>query len=1582
MTNVASRAAKGSTLVDSVQGRLDGPTARLCELLFRDEPADDLAAHDTSSLAEASRLAAEAMRGYDGANASVSIDTLDAPAGTLAIVTVVNGNRPFIVDSVLAAVVERRFDIRLVTHPIVTRDGERAEKGADDALSLVQVHVVDPGERAREALHGELSLAMRRVNDATGGWHAMLERLDGEIATFEERASADDRQETLRFLRWLRDGNFIFLGMRDYRFDGNGGTLTREDTEGLGILSDPELRVLRRDPATNGSDETSPHIQAFLTGDDSLIVTKANTQSVVHRRAYLDYVGLKRLGPEGAEGELRIVGLFTSSAYSQSVLSIPYLDSKARSVLERLSLDPASHSGKALLNVLETYPRDELFQIDADQLARFASEIVHAGERPRVRVLPRVDRFHRFVSAIVLVPKERYNTRVRERVGELLSHAYDGRVSAYYPDFPEGPLARVHFIIGRDGSQTPQPETRALEAEVDRISADWDALFDRASAGLGGDVSFPAPYKESVGIDRAVRDARRIAALEPNELDVEFSDDEDEPNAVTRLRLVRRGSPVSLSRRVPILENMGFTVEAERTFELHAGGDPVFVHDMTMRAQDGEALHMSSARASNLEATFKEVWSGRSDDDGLNALVLRAAIPPYGVRWLRTYSRYLQQAGIAFSQQLIARTLVQHKTIAELLFYTILARHNPENEGDENAGASQREEIETALEAVESLDEDRILRRMHNAILATWRTNALQHLAGEGEEDTKGPADPDHIAIKLNPKALDGLPEPRPFAEIFVYGPEVEGVHLRFGPVARGGLRWSDRAEDYRTEVLGLVKAQQVKNAVIVPVGAKGGFFPRDLPPRTDRNAWFEGGRAAYITFISTLLSVTDNIVDGEVVPPPNMARLDGDDPYFVVAADKGTATFSDTANAIAQERGFWLDDAFASGGSAGYDHKAMGITARGAWVAVQRHFREMGRDIQTERFTVAGVGDMSGDVFGNGMLLSPMIRLVAAFDHRDIFIDPDPNHETSFAERKRLFETPGVTWQDYDRSLLSKGGGVYSRSQKAIELEPEALRALDLPEGAHPPQTILNAILKARVDLMWFGGIGTYIKARHETHADVGDRANDAIRIDGHECRALVIGEGANLGVTQDGRVEYALEGGADGTGGALNSDAVDNSAGVNSSDVEVNIKIALANAMRSDRLSREDRNDLLVRMTDTVAELVLDNNEEQTLGISVEQTLGTKGAPLQERLMQSLEGRGLLDRDVENLPDRAALEERVASGRGLTRSEIGILVSYAKLTAFDTIVASGVPDDPALEADLFGYFPPLMRDDYAAEIERHRLRREIIATRLVNRVVNRGGPTIFAAMFDRTGAEASATAQAFDVMHRAFEANALFDAIAALNNEVNGRDQNRAYAQITDALRAGTLWQLRHGRGESIAASVERLEPVMSEIEAVVAQLPPFMAEALQARTDSYRDAKMGGELAARVARVPLLPLALDVLLVAEGADVTFERASSAFFGLTEAFRIGRIEAAADALGVTDYYDGLALARARDAIARARIAMTVAALEREPDADAPVHAWLKEDAPRIDRARAQIADMVEGGTLSVSRMTVAANLLGDLAG
>ncbi len=1286
-----------------------GKLGQLDALLRARAPAEDMAAYDPAVLQRSIAQAEAALARHHRGNSVIAIDNdpaIQRQGRQLTVITVVNDNMPFLFNSILGEIADTAGEPTLVMHPVilVKHDkqgvagilGDAGSQRADgdvDRVSVIHVHVPRLPESGCDALKARLTRILAQVRAAVHDWKPMLARLDRAISDFRYLPLSLDKApvtEAIAFLEWLRDDNFTFLGMREFKYSGGetSGTLQRIGKAGLGILSDPEVLVLRR-----GTEAvtTTPEIRAFLHGPDPLIVTKANAKSVVHRRIYLDYVGVKTFDQKGKLlGELRIVGLFTSTAYTRSVMKIPYLRSKAQAVLAKSGFEPDDHSGKALINVLESYPRDELFQISVPTLRKHAEAILALGERPRVRVLFRVDQFDRFVSAIVFVPRDRYDSRVRIRIGDYLKTIFEGRLSAYYPAFPEGPLARVHFIIGRSGGKTPKISQETLEAGVRDIVRTWDDALRETAADLeaGPELTaiaaeFQEDYRNSFTAATALRDAEFISRLSPeNDIAIDFYRQPDQPPDHATLKIYHHGAAVALSQRVPLLENMGFRVISERTFETRAAAEhQVFVHDMELESAYGRAIDLGESGAL-FEELFLGVWRGENDDDRFSALGQTAGLRVGEIAILRAYGRYLQQAGIPQSQSFLAHVLNRYPDISKLLFELFTVRLDPARAGK----SGEREaEIEAAvlgaLDAVPNLDDDTIFRRYLNLIKSTLRTNHfMSGTAMTGKS----------LALKLDSKAIIGLPEPRPWREIFVYGAAVEGVHLRFGPVARGGLRWSDRAQDYRTEVLGLVKAQQVKNAVIVPVGAKGGFFPRLLPAGGGRDQIFEAGKRAYINFVSSLLSLTDNIDDDHVVHPEGVVRYDGDDPYFVVAADKGTATFSDTANEISQAHHFWLDDAFASGGSAGYDHKKMGITARGAWEAVKRHFREMNRDIQTEPFTVVGIGDMSGDVFGNGMLLSHETRLIAAFDHRDIFIDPDPDPKTSFAERSRVFALARSSWQDYDRKALSHGGMIVPRAQKSVELTAQAAAAVGLAKTTATPAQIMTAILKTPVDLLWFGGIGTYVRATAESNQDVGDHANDAIRITAPEVGAKVVGEGANLGVTQLGRIQYGL------AGGRCNSDAIDNSGGVNSSDLEVNIKIALAASMRKGSLTRPARNRLLADMTEEVAGLVLANNYQQTLAISLAQRRGMSDLPHQVRMMAALEARGLLDRDVEYLPAGQALADREARGEPLTRAELGVLLAYAKIVLFSDIVASGVPDEPHFETDLVGYFPEKMAKKY----------------------------------------------------------------------------------------------------------------------------------------------------------------------------------------------------------------------------------------------------------------------------------------------
>ncbi len=1565
------------------------------EILFGRVSTDDVTDYRPEALAAAAADARRQLRAWNGKGARINVETVkdvDVGGRPVTLVTVVDRNQPFLFDSIMGEVSTSHRETYLAAHPILAVNGEAHGHWDDVSLfvagesdeslrrvSFIQVHLPALSEAAASDLKGNLGRVLDQVHHAVVDWRGMLERLDNVIIELETSTAfqnVPEHEEALAFLAWLRDDNFTFLGMREYHFSGTGkdAKVERAEGTGLGILSDPNVRVLRRG---SGHVTTTPELLAFLQGPDPLIVTKANVRSLVHRRTYMDYVGVKHYDDSGrVSGELRIVGLFTSTAYTRSVTRIPLLRSKAEAVITSFGFDSESHSGKVLLNALEGYPRDELFQVDVPMLAGFCEQIIELTERPRVRVLPRIDRFDRFVSVLVYVPRDQYDSDARERIAAYLKKVFDARLSAYYPAFPEGGVARVHFVLGRSDGRTPRVSQDTLENAVRRIVTRWEDRFAMLAGVDALSLHTSDAYRDFFTPEEAVDDLPNfLACLDEAPISIDFYQRDGESSDQLSLKIFHPNEPVELSRRVPLLENLGFNVISEQTFEVSVGADvtqtrKVILHNMELVHHQGMAVDLALL-VHMLDDAFMSTWFGHVSNDTFNRLVINAGLAVREVTVLRAFSRYLRQTGITYSQGFIAGTLNRYPEIAADLFRLFRSRFDLPVKGRKEEFNSDAivEKIEDELTRVPSLDDDRIVRRYMNAIQATLRTNYHQT-----DDDGAGPKT---LAFKLDPTALEGLPEPRPYREIFVYGAEVEGVHLRFGPIARGGLRWSDRAQDYRTEVLGLVKAQQVKNAVIVPVGSKGGFLPKQLPEGGSRDDVVRAGREAYKTFISTMLSITDNIVDNAVVAPERTICHDGDDPYFVVAADKGTATFSDTANAISQAHHFWLDDAFASGGSAGYDHKKMGITARGAWEAVKRHFREMDIDIQKTEFTVVGVGDMSGDVFGNGMLLSTKIRLVAAFDHRDIFIDPQPDCASSFKERKRMFKLGRSSWQDYDRSTLSKGGMIISRGEKSVSLTPEAAAAIGFSKPKATPFEIITAILKADVDLLWFGGIGTYVKEAGESDADVGDRANDAVRITAQEVGAKVIGEGANLGVTQRGRIAYDLH------GGRCNSDAIDNSAGVNSSDVEVNIKIALATAMRDSRLTRDKRNALLESMTEEVAALVLRNNYLQTLAISLIDRRSVRATGDLARLMSRLEEEGHLDRAVETLPDDALLTERIASDKPLTRPEIGVLLSYAKISLFDDLTKSALLDDPYFESELVDYFPSRMHKTYAADIKGHRLRREIIGTLLANDAINRGSPIYVSRLVDATGMLPSDIIKAYVMVRDGLKLPDLYDAIDGLDNKIPGEFQNELYAGVGHVVQTVSRWALKTGvnRGD-IAPTVKALRKAVDTLEPVLQSLmPEFMKEETDHWYQRTTENGVPAKLARRLCQLPALSLVPEIAQVAQQAKADLKKTARVYFHVGDMFRIGRINLAAHRANVTDYYETLAIARSLDEINAARRNVTKSALERFGKDKDPVVAWHADDQIRIDRAHERIIALVEGGEFSVARLTVAAGMMADLA-
>ncbi len=1537
--------------------------------------------------------------------AVVNIYNPDAKDGHLAQITVIemlNDDMPFLVDSVMNMLAARGFEILLVLHPIIDverkTDGtltsikaQRGESSAAHRESLIHIHINRlVGARERKALLQDLQQALEDIRASVLDWRTMQSAVKDAMSSYQHNpppVPVEELTEAMAFLQWLLDNHFTFLGIREYRFDGGPekGQLKVVADSGLGVLRRDDMHVLRR-----GGDvmTLTPEIREFLLQPAPIFITKSDAISNVHRRTAMDYVGIKKFDQDGVlTGEIRVVGLFTSTAYTRSPREIPLIRKKIGEVIDHSGLNPNSHSGKSLLNVLETFPRDELFQIEVETLAAMAAGIVRLEERPRTRLFMRRDRFDRFVSAYVYISRDRFNSNVREKIGEVLAEAYEGTINSFSPYFGEGVLVRVHFNIARNAKAATRPSVDKLEREIADIVRTWDdRLVEAIETTLPADESrrlqrkyrdaFSRGYQEAFTPHTSLYDIREIEALtEGEKVAVEFYPVLKDPEGVSRLKLYHYDEAVPLSDRLPILENMGLRAIEEHSFTLTRHGTKstrkIFIHEVKLQAAGRPDVDIK-ARSQMLEGCFLAVWNGLAENDIYNTLVLEQGMEWRDVALLRACGKYLRQTGIPYSSEYMAGTLVKHSAIANLLVELFKARFSLGSTGKTKRNAAAEKvsaKIDAILQEVPSLDEDRIVRRFENLVMSMHRTNFYQRDADGGLRPT--------MAFKIDSSEIEDLPAPRPFAEIFVYAPDVEGIHLRGGMIARGGLRWSDRPEDFRTEVLGLAKAQNVKNAVIVPVGAKGGFVPKKLPAGGSREEIFAEGTRTYKMFISSLLQISDNIVADKVVPPDDVIRFDDDDPYLVVAADKGTATFSDTANGLSQEHGFWLDDAFASGGSAGYDHKVMGITARGGWEAVKRHFREMNTDIQSTPFTAAGVGDMSGDVFGNGMLLSDQTKVVAAFDHRDIFIDPDPDPAASHAERQRLFDMGRSSWQDYDSKLISKGGGVFARSLKSVPLSAAMRKLLDLKGEAATPNDILRAIMRMSVDLMWFGGIGTYIKAGTESNADAGDRANDGIRVNAKEVRAKVIGEGANLGVTQLGRIEFALN------GGRINTDAVDNSAGVNSSDVEVNIKIALAAAEQADKLKRPQRNKLLADMTDEVASLVLRNNYLQTLCLTMSEARGAREVEYIGRLMRELESEGLLDRAIEFLPDDGVIADRLQHDQSLTRPEISVLMAYAKIVLYDRLLASSVPDDPYLSTQLFRYFPVRLQKKYADEINGHKLRREIIATMLANSMINRGGPAFMLRMKEETGHAEAQITRGFSAARDAFALTEANDLIDELDNKIDGGLQTELYVQLQRVLRRATIWFLRHenfadGLEKAIVHYREGIEEIAANLEKV---LPESNYKRIDERVGSYVKQGVPEDTARRIAGLRYLLRAPDIVLVANLTGQQTIKVAKTYFTAGIGLGVDRLIQRSDEIDTSHYYDKLAVNRTLDGILQSLRGIVSAMLAEHSGKQDPWQTWSRDNEKSLKRVRSGIDELLSESDFTLAKLAVAASQLGDLA-
>ncbi|MCR4379107.1 MAG: NAD-glutamate dehydrogenase [Rhodospirillales bacterium] len=1524
------------------------------------------------------------------------------------VVEIVSDDMPFLFDSITAAINARGIRVHLAVHPVVrtrrTATGQISEilepglLGVDKdahAESYIHLHIDEQPAARLDELRAGLMEVLTDVRQAVGDWRAMRDELMNlitEMESFTQELALDDVSEVRDFLRWVHDDHFTLLGFREYEFSGTGSRacVTVAKGSGLGVLKDPRRVVIKelRDLA-----KMPPDVRAFIARPDLLKINKTDVVSRVHRPVLMDSISVKRLDAKGrVVGQRMFVGLFTASAYNRSVRDIPLLRRKIQNTFDAAALPLSGHDGKALLNILETYPRDELFQISEQQLLEIGLGILRLQDRQRVALFLRKDDFERFYSCLIYVPRDRYTTDLRRKFQAVLEEGLGGTVTAHYAQLGEQALARLHVVVQTTPGNIPAIDRGALEQRMAAMAQSWSdrlggVLIDAHGEWEGMRLldsyqdAFGRGYEDRFSAMETLDDIKKIELTYVfGRLGLHLYELNAPEGPPLRFKIYHPYTPVALSDVLPMLEHMGLRVMEEIPFRVQPKGrdHAIVMHEFGLEPR-GLIPGAGDDVRHRFHEAFDRIWDGLMESDGLNALILMGGLDWREVTVLRAYTKYLRQTGIAFSEEYMARTLLENAVIARLIVDLFKARFalmktEAEQGKAARAAASLTAKLYKMLDDVSSADQDLILRRFINLVSVTLRTNFHQSDT-EGEPKT-------WLSFKLASGDVEGLPLPRPKFEIFVYAPEVEGVHLRFGNVARGGLRWSDRREDFRTEVLGLVKAQQVKNAVIVPVGSKGGFVVKRPPaPGASREEVLDSGIACYKTFVRGLLDLTDNInVSGHTVGPKDVTRIDGDDPYLVVAADKGTATFSDIANSVSAEYGFWLGDAFASGGSQGYDHKKMGITAKGAWESVKRHFREMGRDTQSQDFTVAGVGDMSGDVFGNGLLLSPHIKLVAAFNHMHIFIDPNPDPAKSFKERQRLFNLPRSGWGDYDPKLISKGGGVFDRRSKRLDLSKEMQALLGVDQERLSPNDVMTLILKLDVDLMWFGGIGTYVKSSAQNHADVGDRTNDAIRVDGCEVRARVIGEGANLGFTQRGRIEYALN------GGRLNADSIDNSAGVDCSDHEVNIKILLDALVQQKKLTPRARNALLVRMTDEVGKLVLRDNYEQTQAISLIEAHSVDAVDHQLRLMHRLEKSGKLNRKVEYLPQDDQLIERAASGKGLTRPEIAVLMSYSKIWLFDELLASDLPDDAFLTNDLTRYFPTPLQKTYGAGILQHRLRREIVATRVTNSLINRVGGTFVTRIMEKTGMKSHEIARAYIVARECFEVRALWAAIEALDAKVSATVQTAMLMDINRLLEQATMWFLRNGQQPlALTETVERFKAGVTQLAAGLSgALPEHYVGDLATRAAHYIDQGVPEDLAIAIAGLVNLVAATDIVTLAERRKLDPTAVAKLYFAVGSRFHLGRLRAACEALDGHSHWQKLAVSALIEELFGHQMRLTenvLVASTSIADPGRAIEQWVRASQASVERAEQLLGELWGGDIGDIAMIAVASRTLKSLS-
>ena len=1566
------------------------------EQYFADVPVDDLEGRSPKIMARVAldHLEFGATRRKRQVRLRIFNPTEDAYGYTSAFtfIEINNDDMPFLVASVAAAIKRHDLAVHITVHPVIRicRDKsgriEGVAKPGDDVGQLESFirfaidRETDPQQL--KLLEQEIRRVLGDVRLAVRDWKTMCAKMmdTRELLNFgPPRVDDELRKQSQKFLEWMANDHFTFLGYREYKLYARGDKALLKPVRGSG------LGILSHDDRSGQATELTLEMRRLIRSRDWLILTKANSRSTVHRNAYLDYVGIKIYDKNGnVRGERRFIGLFASAAYSESTRNIPWLQHKIGKILQRAHVDATGHRGKALLHIIETYPRDELFHASVQDLARTTVGILNMQDRQRVRFFLRRDAFRRFFSCLVYVPREQYTTIVRQRIEAILKDAFAGTSVDSSVQISESALARVHIMVRTPRGDRPRISIQKIEKEIANAVVSWaDKLRDELRRTLGADDAsrlyraysdvFPLGYQEETSPREACSDVNRIENMlaEGTKRSVDLYAPEGSKRGELRFVIYSFDEPLVLSEVLPILEDMGVDVYTEHPHELRLqSGSALWIQEYHLRHESGNALSDELA-ATRFEDCFMQVLAGRIETDGLNRLILSAKLDWRQTSLLRCYAKFLLQLGMPFSQVYMEDVLVAHAGLVRLLVKQFELSFDPTLlKGKRKTELiSIIQTVKRAVAKARNVDEDRILTAFSGAVGATLRTNYFLKEADGSPKPT--------ISIKLDSTQLREAPLPRPKFEIFVYSPQVEGVHLRGGDIARGGIRWSDRREDFRTEVLGLMKAQVVKNTVIVPTGAKGGFFPKRLPD-TDRDAILQVAIDCYKAFICGLLDITDNVVDGIVVTPAGVVRRDGEDPYLVVAADKGTATFSDIANEISASYDFWLDDAFASGGSAGYDHKKMGITARGAWGAVQRHFREMGVNIQKEFFTVAGIGDMSGDVFGNGMLLSRKIKLVAAFNPMHIFLDPEPDSKASFRERQRLFKKLRANWADYDDSVISKGGGVFSRQAKTIRLSSEARKLLDTTETSMQPNELVRAILKMRVDLLWNGGIGTYVKAGNESHSDVGDRNNDNVRVNAKRLRCKVVGEGGNLGLTQLARIEFSQ------AGGRINTDFIDNSAGVDSSDREVNIKILLSDVVKNRNMSREKRNDLLASMTDDVAKLVLRNNYLQTQAISMSEVRSVERIDEIARLITNLEETGLLDRELQYLPDEVEIEDRRARKLGFTRPELAVVLSYAKIDLYNGLIESGETLEDFLIIDRLRYFPAVLRRRYMEYIPGHRLSRQILATLIANDLVNRMGPSFVKRVQGDTGANIVTIARAYTIARQICNAGSLLKTIEGLDYEIPAAAQVSMMFEISRSLRHACYWLIeRWGDKLAIEPTVARLRAGMNTVYTRTGGIMSTAArERHQVAASEHMAMGASEKLANRMSALLLTRPALDMADLAATYKPDVIEIAKLYSAFNEKLGLYWLHVAAEDLKADDRWQAIARSKLRDEYFSMRRDLAAQLLRKRGKRDliSAADKWLEDRSGHVERFKNMLEEMKLRSEIDFATLSVAARELRSL--